>query len=249
MKISIIGTGAIGGTIAKHLVHAGHQVSVANSRGKQAVAPFAEGIGATPRDVESVMQDADVLILSLPLLAIEQLPKELFDQLSPDTIVVDTANYYPEIRPEKIDEIDNGMPESVWVSKHIGRPVIKAFNTLLAHSLAEGGKPQGNPKRLAMQVAGDSMQQKQIVMQLIDECGFEPYDNGDLAHSWTMQPCSAGYCCDYTASELSVVKSSSTQTPESVAQRRKELMASFVDLAAGDFSHANTIKINRLHNV
>ena len=40
MKVSIIGVGAIGGTIAKQLIKAGHQVSIANSGGKEAVTPF-----------------------------------------------------------------------------------------------------------------------------------------------------------------------------------------------------------------
>ena len=37
MKISIIGVGSIGGTIAKKLVKAGYKVSVSNSRGKEGV--------------------------------------------------------------------------------------------------------------------------------------------------------------------------------------------------------------------
>ena len=248
MNISIIGTGAIGGAIAKKLVQAGHKVRVANSGGKEAVTPFAQEIGATPHDVENVMQGADAVILSVPPLAVTKLPKRLFEALPSETIVVDTGNYYPESRPEKIAEVDNGMVESVWVSEQIGRSVIKAFNTLIAPSLINLGKPKGSPNRLAMQVAGDDQKQKQTVMQLVDECGFDPYDSGSLADSWAMQPCSAGYCCDYTASELRRVKAQSTQTKESVAKTRKEVMTNFATLAGGDFSHENIIKINRKYN-
>lgn len=70
MKISLIGTGAIGGTIAKKLVKAGHKVSIANSRGKESVRKFAEEIGAEPRDLETISNDAEVLILSIPFGAI-----------------------------------------------------------------------------------------------------------------------------------------------------------------------------------
>lgn len=249
MKVSVIGVGAIGGTIAKQLIKAGHQVSVANSGGKEAVTPFAQEIGATAHSVETVMQGAEVVILSVPPSAIEQFPKQLFEALPKETIVVDTANYYPEIRPEKITDIDNGKVESVWVSEQIGRSVVKAFNSILAFSLAELGKPKGSPNRLAIQVAGDDQKQKEIVMQLVDDCGFDSYDNGNLANSWTQQPCSAGYCCDYTIDELREVKAKSSQTTESVTQNRKEMMNNFVTLADGDFSHENTIKINRKYHI
>ena len=43
-------------------------------------------------------------------------------------------------------------------------------------------------------------------MKLINDCGFEPYDNGNLENSWTQQPNSAGYCCDYTCDELKKLK-------------------------------------------
>jgi len=46
MKIGVIGVGAIGGTIAKKLANAGHDLKVANSRGKSAVKEFADEIDA-----------------------------------------------------------------------------------------------------------------------------------------------------------------------------------------------------------
>ena len=49
--------------------------------------------------------------------------------------IVDTCNYYP-IRDGRIEDIENGMPESVWVSNQIQRPVIKAYNSILAGSLS-----------------------------------------------------------------------------------------------------------------
>ncbi|WP_274584957.1 hypothetical protein V6667_05995 [Neisseria leonii] len=124
------------------------------------------------------------------------------DFLHEQAIVVDTSNYYPGIMNEPIADIDQGKPESVWLAEQIGRPVIKAFNMLLAHSLIHLGKAKGEADRIAMFVAGDNLEDKQKVMTLVEDCGFEALDNGNLAHSWTQQPNSAGYCCDYTADEL-----------------------------------------------
>jgi predicted dinucleotide-binding enzyme len=53
MKIGIIGTGNIGGTLARKLSAAGHDVRVANSRGLEGVRAFANEIGATALDCPS----------------------------------------------------------------------------------------------------------------------------------------------------------------------------------------------------
>ena len=250
MNISIIGTGAVGGAIAKKLAKSGHQVKIANSQGKGSLEAFAQEIGAEAYNVENITSDStDVLILSIPIGAIPKLPKSVFENLPKNSIIIDTSNYYPEIKDAKIEAIDNGKVESVWVSEQIGRPIIKTFNNLLASSLAEKGKPKGNAGRLAMQVAGDDEKQKKIVEQLVDECGFDAFDNGDLANSWTQQPTSAGYCCDYTVEELREIKNKSSQTPQSVVKNRFETTMNFATLTSGDFSVDNIILVNRKYNI
>ena len=203
MKVSIIGTGSIGGTVAKKLVKAGYKVSIANSRGKSAVEKFAGEIGAEPRDLESISKNAEILIISIPFGAIPKLPKDIFLKLPKSSIVIDTSNYYSEVRKEEFDE---SKPESVWVSEQIGRKVIKTFNNMLAYSLENLGKDKNEKNRLCIQIAGDDEEQKKIVKKLINDCGFDPYDNGNLENSRSQQPNSAGYCCDYTCEELKEVK-------------------------------------------
>ena len=98
-------------------------------------------------------------------------------------------------------------------------------------------------------MAGDDEKQKKIVMKLIEDCCFEPYDNGNLENSWTQQPNSAGYCCDYTCEELKKVKEKSKQTKESVKENRNRMMKNFETLTGGNFSHDNVIKINRENSI
>ena len=249
MKIGVLGVGAIGGTVARKLAAAGQDVKVANSRGRDAVADFAAKIGAEASDLEGVGEDVEALVLSIPYGAIESMDKGVFAKLSDGAFVIDTGNYYPEIRDAAIEGLGDGQVESLWLQELIGKPVVKSFNTLLAYSLAELGREKGEPGRLAMQVAADDEAQRQAAMQLVDECGFDPYDAGTLADSWRMQPTAAGYCCDYTAAELSAVKEASTQTPEVVAERRRRVMTGFDALTGGDYSHENVIRVNRAQNV
>jgi 8-hydroxy-5-deazaflavin:NADPH oxidoreductase len=127
MKIGVIGTGNIGGTLARKLSAAGHDVRVANSRGLEGVRAFADEIGATAIDTRGAVEGADVIVISIPFPAVAELPKDLFDTVPQDVPVVDTGNYYPGMRDTQIAEIDAGMPQSVWVSKQLGRPVIKGL--------------------------------------------------------------------------------------------------------------------------
>lgn len=249
MKIGVIGVGAIGGTIAKKLADAGNELKVANSRGKDAVKEFADEIGAEPSDMNEISEDVDVLIISIPYGAVSSLPESMFEKLPQDAIIIDTGNYYPEMRDAQIEGLGNGEAESLWLSNLINKPVVKAFNTLLAHSLSELGCEKGQNGRLAMQVAADDETQKKIAMDLVDQCGFDSYDAGNLKDSWKMQPGSAGYCCDYTIDELKEIKEKSTQTPQSVAKNRAKVMGNFADLTGGDFSHENVISVNRKYNI
>jgi predicted dinucleotide-binding enzyme len=199
MKIGVIGIGNIGGTLARKLRAAGHEVRVANSRGPEAAKPFADEIGAAATDIRGAVDGADAVILSIPFPAVADLPKDLFEGVPKDVPIIDTGNYYPGMRDPQIAEIDAGTPESVWVSGQLGRPVIKAFNNILAYSLAELGRPEGSPDRLAVAVAGDDAPAKQLVMSLVDQIGFDPVDASGLDESWRQQPLTPAYCCDYDA--------------------------------------------------
>jgi predicted dinucleotide-binding enzyme len=117
-------------------------------------------------------------------------------------VVIDTGNYHPELRDGRIPAIDRGMLDSQWVAQQIGRPVIKAFNDILATSLLEKRAPRGAPGRIALSVAGDSPDAKATVLRLVDERGFDPLDGGDLDNSWRPQPGAPAYCRDLDAAAL-----------------------------------------------
>lgn len=242
MKIGIIGIGSIGGTLARKLSAAGHEVRVANSRGVEAVRPFADEIGALPADAHGAVQGADLVILSIPLPAVAKLPKDLFDELDENAPIVDTGNYYPDLRDSHISELDDGKVESVWVSDQIGRPIIKAFNNILAHSLTELGRPAGSPDRIAVAVAGDDAQAKQIVMDIVNEIGFDPVDVGSLSESWRQQPGTPSYCCDYDAKAMR--KALNQAVPGKAPKVRNELYNRFGQLGLNP-SHADIINMNR----
>ncbi|CAB3709339.1 hypothetical protein R8871_04043 [Paraburkholderia graminis C4D1M] len=138
------------------------------------------------------------------------------------------------------------MPESVWVSRQIGHPVIKAFNNVLAYTLAELGQPEGTPGRLAVAVAGDDLRSREIVMELVNQTGFDPVDAGSLAESWRQQPSTPAYCCDYDADAMR--KALAAAAP-GIAPRIRDRLPEVFARPGPNPAHADIVAMNRATNV
>ncbi|MFJ4476664.1 NADPH-dependent F420 reductase [Streptomyces xanthochromogenes] len=193
MKIGIIGAGNIGGNLTRRLTALGHQVSIANSRGPHTLSALAEETGATPVTVEQAADGAQVVVVTIPLKNVPDLPKDLFGKAADGLAVIDTGNYYPKERDGRIDAIEDGLPESRWTEQHIGHPVIKVFNGTYAQDLLDRPRPKGAPDRVAVPVAGDDAAAKQLVRELVDELGFDTVDAGGIDDSWRQQPATPVY--------------------------------------------------------
>ncbi|WP_371790669.1 NAD(P)-binding domain-containing protein [Streptomyces sp. NBC_01471] len=188
MKIGIIGAGHIGGNLTRRLTALGHDVSVANSRGPHTLGDLAEETGATPVPVADAARGAEVVVITIPVKAVPDLPSGLLDGAAPGVAVIDTGNYYPRERDGRIDAIEDGLTESRWTEQQIGHPVIKAFNGIYAHNIIDAARPQGATGRFALPVAGDDEAAKRVVRELIDEIGFDTVDAGGIDDSWRQQP-------------------------------------------------------------
>src|SRR3954471_9748880 len=119
----------------------------------------------------------------------------------PETLaeLAETNNYYPQQRDGRIDPLEDGTPESVWVAGHLGVPVYKVFNGIHWKHLLERGKPRGEQGRIALPVAGADGTAKETVFALVDELGFDPVDAGPLEESWRQQPGTPVYGKDHDA--------------------------------------------------
>lgn len=202
MNIGIIGSGELGSLLASKFVKSGHTVSISNSRGPASLQQFAAEIGARAASVEEVTKNKDVIIVSLPQKAIPDLPKDLFAQLAKNVVVIETGNYYPNIRDGHFTELDQSGIDSLWVQQQLGFPVVKVFNAILATSLRDLAKPKGAKDRIAIAVSGDNLRSKEVVFKLVEELGFDSLDIGPISLSWKQQPGSSIYCRDIDLTEL-----------------------------------------------
>ncbi|WP_336782887.1 NADPH-dependent F420 reductase [Paenibacillus illinoisensis] len=199
MITAVIGTGDIGSQLARALARGGEDLILANSRGPETITDLASELGARAMSTADAIAAADVVVLSIPFVAIPSLAETL-RQAPASTVIVDMSNYYPEAGV--IEGIEGTASDSSWLSEQIGRPIVKAWNTIFSRSLALKGTAAGAPDRIALPVAGDDPAAKKIVMQLVEATGFEPVDAGDLAESWRMEPGSPAYCTDLDADTL-----------------------------------------------
>src|SRR4051794_36483802 len=78
MNIGIIGAGNIGGTLTRRLSALGHDVSVANSRGPESLAGLAEETGAKAVSVKEASQSGEIVVVTIALGHVPDLPKPLF---------------------------------------------------------------------------------------------------------------------------------------------------------------------------
>ncbi|WP_375475412.1 NADPH-dependent F420 reductase [uncultured Jatrophihabitans sp.] len=199
MRIGIIGAGNIGGTLTRRLCALGHEVRVANSRAPETLAELAAETGATAVWAAEAARDADLVIVSIPQKNVPDLAHGIVSTAKPGAAVIETNNYYPRQRDGLIAEIEDGLPESVWVSQQLGVPVVKVFNGIFWKRLLENGAPAGTRGRIALPVAGADGPAKQAVFDLVDQLGFDPVDGGSLDESWRQQPGTPVYGKDYDA--------------------------------------------------
>ncbi|MGC5342033.1 NADPH-dependent F420 reductase [Streptomyces sp. DT171] len=218
MRIGIIGAGNIGGNLTRRLTALGHEVAVANSRGPHTLGALAEETGATPVAAADAARGAQVVVVTVPLKAVPDLPTGFLDGAADGVAVIDTGNYYPQQRDGRIAAIEEGLPESLWTQERIGHPVIKAFNGTYAQDILDNGRPQGSPGRQALPVAGDDQAAKRLVRDLIDELGFDTVDAGGLDESWRQQPGTPVYGNQGDAD--AIVKALASASPERTAQWR-----------------------------
>jgi predicted dinucleotide-binding enzyme len=199
LQIGIIGAGQIGGTLTRLLSERGHDVRVSNSRAPETLAELAAETGATAVWAAEAPVDVDLVIVSIPQKNVPDLAPGIVTTAKPGAPVIETNNYYPQQRDGRIEGIEDGTPESVWVAEQLGAPVFKVFNGIFWKHLLERGVPAGTEGRIALPIAGDDEANKKIVSDLVDQLGFDPVDAGPLSESWRQQPDTPVYGTDLDA--------------------------------------------------
>jgi predicted dinucleotide-binding enzyme len=229
MKIGILGTGHIGKTLVQRLSAAGHDVKVANSRGPDSIGADVLSSGGRAVTVEDAVVDVDVVILSIPFSKLPAVAP-LLAAVPEQTVVIDTSNYYPH-RDDRIEAVEGGQVESLWVAERLGRPIAKAWNAIGAASFADKGKPAGNADRIAIPVAADREEDRRVTLALVEDTGLDAFDAGSLADSWRQQPGAPAYCTDLTRAEMGAALA---EAEKGRLPKRRDLAVAVITERLGD---------------
>ncbi|MFE3190057.1 NADPH-dependent F420 reductase [Nocardia sp. NPDC059240] len=198
--LGLIGSGNIGGTVARLAVAAGIDVVLSNSRGPETLAELVSELGeraraATPAEAAAA---GDIVVVTVPLKAYQQVPVEPLV----GKVVIDTNNYSPGRDGEFADLAAGTATSSELLQRHLPRSrVVKAFNNILFRHLGELARPAGAPDRTALPIAGDDAEAKAAAAQLISALGYDTLDIGTLADSWRTQPGTPVYGTPYATAE------------------------------------------------
>ena len=202
MHIGVLGAGHVGGTLAHHVVRAGHEVAVAGAHDPATLRPLVARLGGHvhPMAAADALRYGDLLVLAVPFHAVEDLPT----RGASGKVVVDATTYEPA-RDGHRQLLDAGTITSTEVvqSYFPTARVVKAFNTMRWDHLRDYGHLGGAETRYGLPVSGDDPVAKRAVFDLVEQFGFEPVDAGDLTTGGVrQQPGGDLYDVDMTAEEL-----------------------------------------------
>ena len=216
--VGLIGSGMIGGTVARLSVAAGHHVVLSNSRGPETLTDLVGELGplAAAGTGEEAAEAGDLVVVAIPVKAYASVPAgPLAGQP-----VLDTGNYYPQ-RDGQIAELDDGsLTSSGLLQRDLPQAqVVKVFNNIYFRHLRSLARPPGAADRSALPIAGDDAAAKAAVTAFLDSIGYNAVDAGPVAESWRQEPGTPAYGAPYGPF------SDETGTPAGAAKIRAALAA------------------------
>jgi predicted dinucleotide-binding enzyme len=181
LKIGIIGTGRIGGALARHWVNAGHEVFM-SSRHPQELEALAKELGprahvGQPREAAAF---GSVVLVSVPYGAMPQIGMDFAAELA-GKVIIDTSNPVANRDGPQVPEWQRkgaGVSTAELLKNH---RVVRAFNCIPAASLA--GRANRQPERIAIPIGGDDPAAIAIAERLVRDAGFDPVMIGTLAET------------------------------------------------------------------
>jgi predicted dinucleotide-binding enzyme len=170
MHIAIIGTGNVGGTLARKWAEKGHQIYLGvqnkdNFKGKEL-----ENLpGIKVHSVAEAIALSEVVVLATPAMAAVEVAKSLGPVEG--KILIDTMNIVMGRGPAGFNNTSDAIIAHTGASD-----VVKCFNTTGFNNMAN---PVYGDRKLDMFVAGDSAKAKAAATQLALDAGFgQCYDVG-----------------------------------------------------------------------
>src|SRR5450756_582762 len=181
MKIGVIGSGRVGGTVGELWVKAGHEVMFSSLDLEHDKALAARlGAGARVGTSREAGAFGEVLFIAVPYAALPQVGRDLGEALK-NKIVLDACNPIPGRDGEMAIEArakGTGVASPQFLP---GARLVRAFNSVGYSRLQSEAHRAG--ERIAIPLAADDAAALKIATRLVQDAGFEPVVVGPLARA------------------------------------------------------------------
>ncbi|MFI5713415.1 NADPH-dependent F420 reductase [Kribbella sp. NPDC051620] len=173
-NVSIIGLGNMATAIAARALAGGNAVELIG-RDQAKAEESAAALGGATAGTAGAVPAGDIVILAVPYASAAAVVGEYGDALA-GKVIIDISNTF------NADASGLVTPDGIAGAQQIAKAapasahVVKAFNTIFGHVLAQGG-------RLDVFFAGDDARAKAAVSEFIESLGLRPLDVGGLEMS------------------------------------------------------------------
>jgi hypothetical protein len=203
MNIGIIGAGNMGAGLGKLWAKAGHQVVFSYSRDDKKLYELAIAAGANAK--AGMIQDAaaqDVILLAVWLPAVEEIIHAAGD-LNGKVIITCISGLQPDFTGQTVGlATDLKVSVAETIQKLIpNAKVVEAFNTTFAEIIASDSRQFGSDSPSVF-YCGDDVEAKQIVANLIEDCGYDAVDAGNLLVARTLETLATAWVQFAVSSDL-----------------------------------------------
>lgn len=185
MKIGIIGSGKMGGNLARLWSNAGHEIFLTSNNLKETknlADTFERKVSVG--DTEFVISRSDTILLAVPYEAISEISK--YRESFARKIIMDCIN------PLTADALGMLIGFDTSAGEHVAElfpeaKVVKVFN-VIASPVLEKDDVRINAEAPSVFFCGDDESAKSVVSHLISDIGFEPVDSGSLKNARYLEP-------------------------------------------------------------
>ena len=200
LRIGVVGSGNVGGTLGTLWVKAGHEVMF-SSLDIEHDRKLAAGIGpgaraGTPKEAAAF---GEVLFFAVPYAALPGLGRDLATELK-GKIVLDASNPIPRRDGDMANDAlakGTGVASAEFLP---GARIVRGYNEVGYARMRDDAHRAG--ERLGIPIAGDDAQAMKTAIRLVRDAGHEPVVVGGLARAREFDYGSAVFGKPMTAAEL-----------------------------------------------